>query len=239
MSNSFNDRLEIVLDGRKVTPWGKSLGLSNSVLGVMTQGTAPGPDHLKIIANAENVSINYLLTGDGCPFVVNPAPNSLNPDSEVFLLSFGGLRAVVTISDDEHTFERSGKTVVFSKVTIFRGMGFDPAIVPNARYFEFPAIAELLAGQLSKHALVGNQKDGLIYIARPTLEPWGVIHAEHIDQNIMRGVLQLVDELAEQNLTHEQKARIISSVYSHAIRRGLSVEKINKELLAPIVDAVR
>lgn len=243
MFDSFNDRLEFVLDGRKLTPWGKSLGLSNSVLGVMSQGTAPGPDHLKVIASAENVSLNFLLTGEGSPFVVNTPPASLDPESEVFLLSFGGMRAIVTLASACHTFERSGKAIEFQKLTVFRGIGFDTSTLDNPRYFQFPAIAELLAGKLSKHALIGKQKDGLLYLARPTLEPWTAAPSGIIDQELMRAVLVLIEKQSTGHengaLTSEQKARIISSTYAHAIRRGLTASDLNSDLINPIVDAVR
>ena len=239
MSNSFTDRLNIILDGRKITPWGKSLGLSNSVLGVMTQGTAPGPDHLKIIAAAENVSLNYLLTGSGSPFVVKQTPNDLDPESEVFFLSYGGLRAIVTLSDGSHTYERSSKEIDFKKIDIYRGSGFDTSKVENARYFQFPAIAELLAGKLSKKTLLGKQKDGLLYLSRPTVEPWEASPSAYIDQKLMRSILLLIDRQNEGELSSTQKARIISAVYAHAIRRGLDANQLENDIVTPIIDAVR
>jgi hypothetical protein len=238
MSDSFSARLETLLDGRKITPWGKTLGLSNSVIEALSKGTVPGPDHLKIIARAENANLNFLLTGAGCPFVVNPAPDNVNPENEVFLLGFGGLRAVVVIKDASHVFERSGKESHFKELTIYRGIGFNVEKIKNPRCYQFPAISELLAGKLSKHALIGKEKDGLLYLARPTLEPWSAVASEHIDQDLMRVVLELTDRVAN-GLDINKKSRIISAVYAHAIRRGLDADQINTDFISPIADAIR
>lgn len=73
---NFSDRLNTVLSGRKVNPWGKSLGMSGSVISAINGGTPPGADYLELIGLAEGASLNYLLTGKGTPFVVEQSPQS-------------------------------------------------------------------------------------------------------------------------------------------------------------------
>lgn len=68
--SDFFARLNTILSGRKVNPWGKSLGMSGSVITAINSGNAPGPEYLTLISKAEGASIDYLLTGKGQPFTI-------------------------------------------------------------------------------------------------------------------------------------------------------------------------
>lgn len=61
----------LVLNGRKLTPTMTALGWAASTCSkVMNSGHVPGPDYLVQFAKAENVSLSWLLYGEGSPYVV-------------------------------------------------------------------------------------------------------------------------------------------------------------------------
>lgn len=64
------ERIEIVLDGRKLYPWAHSLGLSSGVVDSMKKNNLPGGEILALICRVENASFNWLSTGRGAPFYV-------------------------------------------------------------------------------------------------------------------------------------------------------------------------
>ena len=66
--NNFQKRLKNLLLDRKITPWGRHLGLSSGTITALTDGRIPGSDILGLIARAERCSLNWLTTGNGRPF---------------------------------------------------------------------------------------------------------------------------------------------------------------------------
>jgi hypothetical protein len=69
---SFLSRTSVLLAGRDKHPWGKALGLSGRmVTRLFNHAEPPGPEHLSLIARVENVSLNWLLLGQGAPYVTH------------------------------------------------------------------------------------------------------------------------------------------------------------------------
>lgn len=68
---TFLERLRLVLAGRKLTPWGKACGLNTGTIARMLKGHVPGPDLLVRISKMEHVSVTWLLTGAGAPFLIH------------------------------------------------------------------------------------------------------------------------------------------------------------------------
>lgn len=71
--NSFYDRLVFVLGDNDKHPWGDRLGISPTKISNMFRGEGHIPNHesLALIRRVENVSITWLITGDGAPYVVS------------------------------------------------------------------------------------------------------------------------------------------------------------------------
>ena len=69
--NDFKARLDIVLAGRKLHPWAKGLGFSRGAAENMGKGVVPGSEILAVIMRQENVSLTWLATGRGVPFMVH------------------------------------------------------------------------------------------------------------------------------------------------------------------------
>lgn len=66
----FIDRIQKIAGGRKLTPWLKSIGwIANDVTRI-NAGAVPGSGKLQQLAEAENVNLNWLLTGQGQRHVV-------------------------------------------------------------------------------------------------------------------------------------------------------------------------
>lgn len=70
---TFSARLEWVLDGRPPYPWGSAIGLSQGTVRTMTldAGIPPKQEGLLRIMRSENVSLRWLLAGQGQPFMAS------------------------------------------------------------------------------------------------------------------------------------------------------------------------
>lgn len=75
MSEEFKKRMELILDGRKITPWGESIGLNKGTTGRMRSGLTPGHQILNLVQKVENVSIGWLVDGVGDPFLIHHEDN--------------------------------------------------------------------------------------------------------------------------------------------------------------------
>jgi|GEM_PF-2350895 len=66
------DRINYLLDGRKLYPWAQSIGISKgSIEGVMKLGGMLGGDALSAIGRCENARVDWLLEARGKPYLVN------------------------------------------------------------------------------------------------------------------------------------------------------------------------
>jgi transcriptional regulator with XRE-family HTH domain len=73
VDKSFLSRLKEVQGNRYKYKFGEGLGLKSGTIDRIFRGHEPGPDILKAIALFENVSLNWLLTGQGTPYVIHCA----------------------------------------------------------------------------------------------------------------------------------------------------------------------
>lgn len=67
----FSQRIETILQGRKLSPWARQLGLSNSFVTRTRENKPPNSMALGLISRVERASLNWLLTGMGVPFIVS------------------------------------------------------------------------------------------------------------------------------------------------------------------------
>jgi len=69
-NNSFLYRIKLILGNREKHPWGRSLGLRNTrINAIFSDDKPPKADALIRISEGENVSIDWLLTGKGEPYL--------------------------------------------------------------------------------------------------------------------------------------------------------------------------
>lgn len=135
-NREFLCRINEILGGRSKHPWGDALGLKNTRIQSIFQGQIPTSDALEIIHRAEKVRIDWLLTGDGPPFLVYSwlsdeqvsailgmeRPVDEKP-VELYLLTDGsGLATVVTTQPVTRDYEW-GAVSRFIEVTVYPYVG--------------------------------------------------------------------------------------------------------------------
>lgn len=135
-NRDFLWRINKILGGRSKHPWGDALGLKNTRIQSIFQGQVPTADALEIIHRAEKVRIDWLLTGDGPPFLVS---NWLSDEQvsailgmarqvdeqpvNLYLLTDGsGLATVVTTEPVARDYEW-GAVSRFIEVTVYPYVG--------------------------------------------------------------------------------------------------------------------
>lgn len=67
----FSERINLILNGRKLYPWANALHISNGVTNRFAQDIIPGSEILTTIMRKENVSLNWLADGKGKPFYIS------------------------------------------------------------------------------------------------------------------------------------------------------------------------
>lgn len=67
---TFLSRIDLILSGRDPYPWGQGIGISRGTINRIRHDQIPNADTLAIISKAENVSLSWLITGKGAPFIV-------------------------------------------------------------------------------------------------------------------------------------------------------------------------
>lgn len=70
MSDLFRDRIEKVLNKRKIYPWGKGLGISAGATEKINKGVFPGAEILNAMMRKENLSISWLTGNKGRPYMI-------------------------------------------------------------------------------------------------------------------------------------------------------------------------
>jgi len=89
----FPERVEFILAGRRISPWGESLGMPEGAAESLKKDPIPGAEILNAIWRSENVNITWLITGKGSPYMVTKC------DDEVMM--FEELKKLI----DEDTWE--------------------------------------------------------------------------------------------------------------------------------------
>jgi hypothetical protein len=83
---STRDRLNLILQGRKLTPWARSLGLSGGIINTLSDGKLPRAETLALIQRIENVSSSWLIDGSGSPFMTYIMVDELETENHLRML---------------------------------------------------------------------------------------------------------------------------------------------------------
>lgn len=70
--DSVGARLQQVLGDRSAWKWARAVGLTPGTVGRMIEGHLPGAEKLIPAARMENLSLTWLCTGEGTPFLLTP-----------------------------------------------------------------------------------------------------------------------------------------------------------------------
>lgn len=186
---NFKERIETILEGRKLHPWGSSLGLGRGLLDGISQGTIPKADALAMISRAENVRIDWLITGEGAPYLVSRFPDEAEAleHLEVLLEEEGwsgyvvsdGAREALVLVLPRQIMAKTGETVAAPVVEVLVGGGPALPVAAEAVLGELrevtvepETLAHLSNGHLGTYHLLGwREQPGLLDQARPWSSP--------------------------------------------------------------------
>lgn len=247
---NFDERLSFLIHDRKKTPWGKALGFTSPSITAMFSGHVPGPEFLQAICRAENVNLNWLLSGKGKPFNVTYIQsaksfvvyvNTMLTDEnwQVCVCSLSEQTVLVLTQPAQYEFK--GKWIDYTLCEVIVGQGSeelawmlnhhqserDTYSTPNLPSHVLKKIA---SGELGTYALLHHPDN--------RLENWmqsvgsGYIQYEPeknlstpINPSLMRKVVKSVEqhqEKTKQLLNSDQKARVITAVYRQAEKTEMS-----------------
>ncbi len=134
-NRDFLLRINEILGERAKHPWGDALGLKNTRIQSIFQGQVPTSDALEIIHRAEKVRVDWLLTGEGPPFlvinwlsdveVVEKLRGSLAGEVSAvcYLLTDGGGRATLVTTQPTVRENECGAVSRFTEVNVYPDIG--------------------------------------------------------------------------------------------------------------------
>lgn len=174
---NFSERLEFVLAGRKVNPWAKRLNLSSGTASRLKQDIVPGQDVLTAIMRTENVSLNWLISGSGKPFMVDSYLdsadfyNQLNnhakdcPQYRCDYLALAQLNVMFVVLSQPASYEFKGATINYVQVEVLSspfdcdlGHHISPLFTATHEMSLEPHLSRsLVSGQLGTYALFGDE----------------------------------------------------------------------------------
>jgi len=248
---NFDERLSFLIHDRKKTPWGKALGFTSPSITAMFSGHIPGPEFLNAIRRAENINLNWLLTGDGNPYIVEyyQAADELCSYIDamledepwlVYVCSYENIACLVLAQSGQYEFK--SKIIDYTIVHIIVGPG-DSSLTEvlskhkeNGRNVLVPLLTELERKNIINGQMGSYQ---LFHQTNPILNPLTIEcgiediqftgrtqEGHNLSIPTLRSVLRVTDELEISQgleLSIEQKARIVAVVYRQISRIDMDI----------------
>lgn len=260
---NFEERLSFLIKDRKKTPWGKALGFTSPSITAMFNGHTPGPEFLHAIRRAENVNLNWLLTGEGSPYIVEYfqtadaltdyiAAMLADEKWSVYVCSTHDIACLVLTQPGSYEFK--GKWIEYRIIHVVVGPCDD--VLGNVlrdnhhdgEHIFVPTLSKesrqaIISGQVGAYELF-DQNPPMLNIFNATghiddLEfTGGERNGKPIDIPTIRSVIRLVgeqEELLNTILSNEQKARVIAAVYRQVMRNN--IPNLPDETIAAAVEA--
>lgn len=251
---NFEERLNCVLQDRKQTPWGQGLGFTSTSISSMFKGHTPGPEFLHAIRRAENVNLNWLLTGEGAPYIVEyfQSADALTDylcamlheeEWTVYVCSSHGTACLVLTQPGAYEFKN--KWIEYRIVHVIVGPSDDMVgnvLIDNhhdGKHIFVPLISEeerhaIITGQVGTYVLLDKNPPILnIFNATGNIDELeftaGQRTEKPIDITIMRAVVRIVDDCENTlgiSLTSDQRARVITAVYRQAEKLKLNEDEL-------------
>lgn len=250
----FEERLNFLLQDRKRTPWGKTLGFTSTSISSMFNGHVPGPEFLQAIRRAENVNLNWLLTGDGSVYISEYYQSGLSLSKhvsdmleeepwKVYVCSHRDVACMVLTQPGQYEFK--GKWIDYTIVNVLSGpcdeslgevlrnhhKGHGKVLVIDKID---PLVPHIASGDFGTYDLLEKQEPILneVFVG-PDISDIEFSNSSKIENSIdisvMRAVVKLVDECEHKlnvKLNSTQRARVITAVYRQAERLDLDERDI-------------
>ncbi|MBD0786707.1 transcriptional regulator [Vibrio sp. Y2-5] len=261
---NFEERLNYVLQDRKQTPWGQSLGFTSTSISSMFKGHTPGPEFLQGIRRAENVNLNWLLTGEGAPYIVEHfhSADALSDyvcamlhDEEWGIHIVSHIDKACIVLSQPGAYEFKGKLVNYRIVHVLVGPGDEvlknvledchtggnPILVPELSEEQ---IQNIISGQIGTYHLFQAENPVLPSQTELKLDNIQFTEATQKEHSVniatMRTVLRITTELEikhEVELSIEQKARVIAVVYKQVSSLDLKLSILPDQAVIAAVEA--
>lgn len=262
---SFSDRLGQLLAGRKIHPWAAALGVSKGAAETMGRGQVPGAEILRLIRFREGVSLGWLVTGDGAPFVLEHCEDGamlaqeLSHEAaqcdgalELHLFGDGPAQLLLLARPGRLQYRQQPQDYRYVRLWTLSLSSLPESLkCQGDRYAWYwhqcdaQQLAALRAGELGPWLLLDS---GRLPPPRPLSDPLSRLCDSAppavglISTGLMRAVIRLVEATAEEEglvLTADQRARVYTGVYRHAQRLGLAADALGDaqvRLLLEVLD---
>jgi len=262
---SFSDRLGQLLAGRKIHPWAAALGVSKGAAETMGRGQVPGAEILRLIRFREGVSLGWLVTGDGAPFVLEHCDDGVGLAQELaaeagqcagalelHLFGDGPAQLLLLARPGRLQYRQQCQDYRYVRLWTLALSSLPASLKRQAGQYAWywhqcdeSQLAALRAGQLGPWLLLDS---GRLPPPQPLADPLARLRETAspteglISTGLMRAVIRLVEATAEEEglaLGAEQRARVYTAVYRHAQRLGLSADALGDaqvRLLLEVLD---
>lgn len=159
MFDNFIKRIIHLLDGRKPSPWGQSIGLSSALTARMMQGNIPGALILSTIRRAENVSMSWLLEGKGTAYIVNHTDSDLE--------AFDRLKMFIEDEDEWHIHDIRNKENQSQQIIVLTQPGEYNYEQRGKQTTLNYTIVEIISGPLGKRVYEFLKKKKCSHVVMP------------------------------------------------------------------------
>jgi len=206
----FLSRLKCVAAGRDITPWLKGLGISGGTLTRVTKGQTPSTDFLTTLQRAENVRIDWMLSGRGTPYIATIGQSEVDcllvleqllrdePDWQVRHVSNGHRHAYV-LTMPSTWCPREGVEVSTTAIEVIASPGGLRQAFPEIPTFahhtlDADAFNRLVRGDIGTFELMGDAtRPGLL--AQPLDDAAEAAAEEKTDYRLHRELHLLIERL--------------------------------------------
>jgi hypothetical protein len=130
-NSDFEARLDYVLRGRKLHPWGAALGLKPATITRLRNRQFPDPEKLMPACRVENLSLSWLLYGMGTPYLVTLAldgaealdriEKSIGPFSRQLLIAYSNRGWLPVLNKTEHLTLPDGSLLEYRATEVIGG----------------------------------------------------------------------------------------------------------------------
>lgn len=154
---AFLARLQRVLDGRKPYPWAAENGLSRGAIGRLLKGQLPDPDKLLQVIRNEGLSLSWLMTGQGTPFLFHAPATDAQAAELIGQLSteMGQPRALIVRNADDP----QRVVVVLSELVRKEPVEGEPYEYRHAEVIAGPACSGLAAAAARRESAEAEERN--------------------------------------------------------------------------------
>jgi len=192
------DKIEKILNGRRLYSWGRTLGLTDGKITNMKNGKVPDGELLSLIQRVENVNLIWFLNDIGAPFNVTALPGEVeflaylhgifpasgsaaNPQKNgtVFVVKLDTISTLVIAKPAEATL-KPGQTLQFTQAEVVSGRYskelYDWLSTLNQQHqLSIPVLSHeqaelIIKGEVGTYGLFGDEKAAGLLTQTPNTE---------------------------------------------------------------------